>query len=222
MIGYPLNDLFGGLFLLNAFAMVATRQIRGCLRFFLLQSFCLIASALIIGLLTGVRELFFVAGINLLTKLIIIPWLLRRSVPREIYARREISLVLNVPLALLIALLIAVFSFFAGRILTAGTAAFSTNVPIGIAGLLIGAYTIAVRREAVPQLLGLLSMENGAFFLGIGFSPDLPLPLIAEVAAAFDTLIVVVPIAILTRNIHERSGTTLVGSLTTLKEERAP
>jgi len=220
----PLNDLAGGLFLLTAFAMVATRQVRGCLRFFVLQSFCLIASALLIGAMTGVKELFIVAGINLITKPIVIPWLLRRSVPREIYAHREIALALSVPTALLIALAIAVFSYFAGRMLIGGAEVTTllSNVPIGIAGLLIGAYTIAVRREALPQLLGLLAMENGAFFLGVAFTPQLPLPLIAEIAAAFDTLIIVVPVGILTRSIHERAGTTEVGSLTKLKEERLP
>lgn len=93
----------------------------------------------------------------------------------------------------------------------------SANVPIGIAGLLLGAFTIAVRREAVPQLFGLMAMENGAFYTAIAFAPDLPL--IAEVAAAFDALIIVLLVALLTRAIHERVGTTEVSSLTTLKEE---
>jgi hydrogenase-4 component E len=215
----PLNDLAGGLFLLNAFAMVATRQVRGCLRFFIWQSLCLVASAALIGGITGTAELFVVAAINLLTKPIIIPILLRRSVPQDIQTRREIVQVLTIPSALLSSLLIAVFSYFAGRILLSAAAPLvpAANVPIGIAGLLLGAFTIAVRREAVPQLFGLMAMENGAFYAGMAFSPDLPV--IAEVAAAFDALIIVLLVGILTRAIHERVGTTEVSSLTTLKEE---
>lgn len=218
----PLNNLAGGFFLLTAFALVATRQVRGALRFFIYQSLCLVVSAVLIGLATGISELFVIAAINLVTKPILIPWLLRRNVPERIRTRREIDLAITIPLALLIALAIAVFSYFVGRVIL-GAAPLSVpqfNVSIGIAGLLIGAYTITVRREAVPQLLGLLSMENGAFFVGIAFAPDLPV--IAELAAAFDSLLIATLVSILTRAIHLRTGTTEVGALTALKEERHP
>lgn len=216
----PLNNLVGGLFLLAAFSLVATRQMRGSLRFFIYQSLCLVVSAVLIGIVTGIRELYVIAAINLASKVLLIPWLLRRMVPGKIRTRREIELAVTVPSALLIALAIAVFSYFAGRIiLTASPAKVpQLNVPIGIAGLLIGAYTITVRREAVPQLLGLLSMENGAFFVGIAFAPDLPV--IAELAAAFDSLLIATIVSILTRAIHLRVGTTEVGAMTALKEGR--
>lgn len=216
----PLNNLVGGLFLLAAFALVATRQMRGSLRFFIYQSLCLVASAALIGIVTGIQELYVIAAINLASKVLLIPWLLRRMVPGKIRTRREIELAVTVPSALLTALAIAVFSYFVGRILLEASPARvpQVNVPVGIAGLLIGAYTVTVRREAVPQLLGLLSMENGAFFVGIAFAPDLPV--IAELAAAFDSLLIATIVSILTRAIHLRVGTTQVGALTALKEER--
>jgi len=71
------------------------------------------------------------------------------------------------------------------------------NVPVGLTGLFLGAYTLVARREAVPQLLGLLAMENGAFFAGVAIAPDLPL--IAELALAFDILMLTFVIGILTR-----------------------
>jgi hypothetical protein len=37
------------------------------------------------------------------------------------------------------------------------------NLPIGLAGVLIGAYSLIARREAIPQLVGIFAMENGAF-----------------------------------------------------------
>lgn len=216
----PVNNLVGGFFLLTAFALVATRQMRGALRFFIYQSLCLVVSAVLIGIVTGIRELYVIAAINLASKPILIPYLLRRNVPERVRTRREIDLAISVPTALLIALAIAVFSYFIGRVLLAAASlrVQQFNVSLGIAGLLIGAYTITVRREAVPQLLGLLSMENGAFFVGIAFAPDLPV--IAELAAAFDSLLIASLVSILTRAIHLRMGTTEVGSLTALKEER--
>jgi hydrogenase-4 component E len=86
-----------------------------------------------------------------------------------------------------------------------------------MAGLFLGAYTICVRREAIPQLIGILAMENGAFFAGVSIAPGLPL--IAELAAAFDVLIIALVMGLLTRKIQEAMGTTAVGEMTSLREE---
>ena len=69
----------------------------------------------------------------------------------------------------------------------------------------------------IPQLIGILTMENGAFFAGVSIAPDLPL--IAELAAAFDVLIIALVMGLLTRKIHEYIGTTAVGEMTSLREE---
>jgi hydrogenase-4 component E len=90
-------------------------------------------------------------------------------------------------------------------------------LPIGMASLLIGTYTVTVRGEAVPQLLGILAMENGAFFAGISIAPNLPL--IAELAAAFYVLITVLVIGLLAMRIHKMIAKTAVGELMALREE---
>jgi len=213
-----LNALAAGLFLLSAFAMVATRQVRGCLLLFIYQSLLLAASAF---LLAGEHQSWHLAGVglvNLISKPIVIPWILRRALPSEVYTRREIDQVLNIPTSLTIALALAVFAYFITLpILSAVEPEFrSANVPIGFAGMLLGAYTLAVRREAVPMLIGILAMENGAFFAGIALSRDLPL--IVELAVASDGLILVFVTGVLVRAIQKRIGSTRVGELATLKE----
>ena len=90
------------------------------------------------------------------------------------------------------------------------------NLPLGIAAIFLGAFTIAVRREAVPQLLGLLAVENGVFFAGIAIVPNLPV--IAELAAAVDVPVITLVVGLLTRRIHARLGTTSVGHLSALRE----
>ena len=92
----------------------------------------------------------------------------------------------------------------------------SLNVPIGIAGLLLGAFTLTVRREAVPLLIGLLAMENGAFLCGIAIARNLPL--LVELAIATDGLIIVFIMGVLTRAVQKQIGTTAVGELASLKE----
>jgi len=215
-----LNALAGGLFITAAFGILATRQIRACLRFFILQSLFLAASALLLGLIPFSIHLMIVAAINLVTKVLFLPWLLRRMLTEEVYTRREISQVITIPSALLIALMLTIGAYFFSLpwVETASASpAIHINVPIGLAGLLLGALTLTTRREAVPQLLGLLAMENGAFFTGIAIAQGLPL--IAELALAFDVLVLIFVVGVLTRTVHERIGSTAVGRLASLREE---
>ncbi len=138
---------------------------------------------------------------------------------QEVYARREIVQALNIPMSLLIALALTVAAYFvAAPMLTAvGASGYAkVNLPIGLAAVLLGIYTLAVRREAVPQLIGLLAMENGAFFAGIAIVPGISL--IAELAIAFDALMLAFVMGVLTRAIHEHIGTTEAGALAALRE----
>jgi hydrogenase-4 component E len=147
---------------------------------------------------------------------------LRKTSPAEVYTRREVDQALNIPTALLIALGLTILSYFlALPLLKAVAPDFrGPNVPIGIAGLLLGAFTITVRREAVPLLIGLLAMENGAFLTGIAISRNLPL--LVELAIATDGLVIVFIMGVLTRAVQKQSGTTAVGQLASLKEAGAP
>ncbi|MGH6742680.1 MAG: hypothetical protein ACREDY_27220 [Bradyrhizobium sp.] len=216
-----LNTLAGGLFLLSAFAMVATRQTRGCLQLFIAQSLLLATSAFLLGAEHASWHLVAVGLVNVVSKAVLIPWILRRTLSTEIYTRREIDQVVNIPTSLLIALALSIFAYFLTPPLLNEVAADlrSTNVPIGFAGLFLGAYTLAVRREAIPMLIGILAMENGAFLAGIALARDLPL--IVELAIASDGLILVFVTGVLVRAIHRRIGSTRVGELATLREETA-
>jgi len=215
-----LNALAGGLFLITAFGIIATRQVQDCLRFFIFQSIFLAASAFVLGAQPLSWHLIAVGAINLITKPVLIPWVLRKMVREEVYTRREINQIISIPTSLMIALILAVAAYFIsvpwlGAVGADG--AVRINVPIGLAGVLLGTYTLTVRREAVPQILGILAMENGAFFAGVAIAPDLPV--IAELAVAFDVLILAFVVGILTRTVHERTGTTAVGNLAKLREE---
>jgi len=198
-----LNSLVTGLFLLTAFGIVAMRQARGVLNLFIVQSLLLAASAVLLGLRYNAEHLYGVALVNIISKPIIVPWLLRKTSPSEVYTRREVTQALNVPTALLIALALAILAYFLG-------------LPLGIAGLLLGAFTITVRREALPLLIGLLVMENGAFLAGIEIARNLGM--LIELAIATDGLIIVFIMGVLTRAVQKQIGTTAVGELASLKE----
>jgi hydrogenase-4 component E len=213
-----LNALAAGLFLLTSFGIVAMRQARGCLHLFIAQSLLLAASAALLGLRFDSVHLYGVALVNLITKPVVVPWLLRKVAPAELYTRREIDQVLNIPTTLLIALALTVGAYFLGVPLAraVGPEYVGPNVPIGIAALLLGALTLTVRREALPLLIGLLAMENGAFMAGISIAHDLSM--LVELAIATDGLIIVFIVGVLVRAVAKHVGTTAVGELASLRE----
>ena len=69
-----LNALTAGFILLTAFGMVATRQVQGVMRFFVLQSSILAPSAFLIGFSRSSIHLLALGAITVLAKVIAIPW----------------------------------------------------------------------------------------------------------------------------------------------------
>ncbi|GEM_PF-1635148 len=212
-----LNGLATGLFLLSAFGSLATRQIQGCVRFFRLQSFALAASIFLLAMGTHVSDLVVVAVVDLALKPLLIPWLLKRYVRGELFRHREIEQLLNIPSSLLIGLFLTLTAYLSAPLLPLPSAAMGQiNLPIGLAGLLVGVYTLAVRVEALPQLIGLFGVENAALLIGVAVAPNLPV--VADMAFAFDMVVIAVVIGILTRITHERVGSTEIGAMRALKE----
>ncbi len=75
-----LNALTGGVFLLCAFGLVAIRQMLACLRLYIFQSLLLAISAVLIGYYYASIHLFVVAALTIITKVFLIPWVLRQAV----------------------------------------------------------------------------------------------------------------------------------------------
>jgi hydrogenase-4 membrane subunit HyfE len=217
-----LNTLSAGLVLISAFAMVATRQVQGVVRYFIIQSLLLSASCFLLAYSRGSSHLWILGGLTVGAKVIVIPLILRRLLPEYFYERREIAQAVNIPASLLVSLLLAIVAeFLVGPVAAANAdPVVRINLPIGLAGVLIGAYSLIARREAIPQLIGILAMENGAFLAGISIASELPL--IAELGVAGGVILIVVVVGLLTRNIRQKLGTTEAADLSELKEEAVP
>ncbi|MGB6984917.1 MAG: hypothetical protein WBD74_02950 [Candidatus Aquilonibacter sp.] len=212
-----LNALVLGLFIISTIAMTVTRQIGACMLIFIVQSLLLAASAFLLGAAPFSWHLFALGCVTVLSKAIIIPWLLRVLTPQGSYNRRELTQALDIPTTLLIALALTFAGYaFAQHLVRAAPNLSPANISMGFAALLVGLLLLAVRIEAVPQLLGLLAMENAAFLAGIAIAPDFPL--IAELAIAFDVPLLAFIVALLTRIAYRQMGTTEVGALASLRE----
>jgi hydrogenase-4 component E len=122
----------------------------------------------------------------------------------------------NVPVSLLLMLGLTVLAFFlAAPLLGPAAARAAVNLPLGLAALLIGVYTLAIRREAVAQVLSLMAIDNGVFFAGVAITTS---SAIVEAAAGLEGVMVVLVVAILTRTIAQHLGSTEVSSLRQLGE----
>lgn len=214
-----LNALVLGLFIVTTIAMTVTRQVGACMLLFVLQSLLLAASAFLLGASPLSWHLMALGCVTIASKVILIPWLIRALVPSEVHRRRELSQAIDVPTTLLLSLGLTLVGYvFALRLIHAAPSLSYGNVAMGLASLLVGLLLLAVRIEAVPQLLGILSMENGAFLAGVAIAPDFPL--IAELAIAFDVPLLAFIVVLLTRTAYQRLGTTEIGGLSALRERQ--
>jgi hydrogenase-4 component E len=212
-----LNALVLGLFIISTIAMVGMRQIGACMLLFVVQSLLLAASAFLLGASPLSWHLIALGCVTVASKAVVIPWLIRWLVPSEVHRTRELSQSIDVPAALLLALALTIAGYaFAQRLVHVAPSLSYGNVSMGFAGLLVGLLVLAVRVEAVPQLLGILAMENAAFLAGVAIAPDFPL--IAELAIAFDVPLLAFIVAVLTRMVYQRLGTTEIGGLAELRE----
>lgn len=214
-----LNALVLGLFVITTIAMTVIRQIGACVQLFIIQSLLLAASAFVLGASPLSWHLVALGCITVVSKAIVIPWLIRAFVPGEIHRTRELSLAIDVPAALLVSLGLTLVGYAFGLYLVhAAPSLTAGNLIVGIAGLLVALFLLAIRLEAIPQLLGILAMENSAFLAGIAIAPDFPL--IAELAIAFDVPLLAFIVALLAQAAYRQIGTTEVGALSVLRERQ--
>lgn len=220
-VAMAVDGFVAALFAVFGLGVIVTRQMRGTLFLFMLHSAALTASAIVLAVALGSLHLGWVALITFSTKVVAVPLVLRWAAGSEVYERREVDQVLTIPVSLLIAAVLALVAWVAADPLVHAVADrpfAAINLPAGLMAILFGAFTVAVRREGVAQLMGLLIMESGAFFASISLVNDLTI--IAEIAAAVDVPIAALVIGLLIRNIHRVTGMTRVGLLTELKEHR--
>lgn len=220
-IARALDGFIAALFVIFGLGAIVARQMQGTLYLFMLHALALTASAIVLAVALGSPHLGWVAAITFSTKVVAVPLVLRWSAGSEIYERREVDQVLTIPVSVLIAAGLALVAWVAANPLVhaiSGRPFAAINVPTGLMAIFFGAFTVAVRRESVAQLMGLMIMESGAFFASIAIVNDLSI--IAEIAAAIDVPIAALVIGLLIRSIHRVTGMTRVGLMVELKERR--
>ncbi len=182
-----LIDVLGALLLFTMLLILAAAQLFRAIYAVAAQSVFLGLAGAVLAAATGNPDLWIIAGITVLVKAALLPWLLIRVV-RRIRTPREIEPVIPTHVTLAIAAGIVVLAFHLNASLGIVRQAITGNaLPVGLALILIGVLVMATRRKALTQMVGLFASENGIFFTAMAISQGMPL--IIEIGVVLDVVL---------------------------------
>jgi hydrogenase-4 component E len=195
--------------LLLAFVMLGSHWLQNYVYAFAVESWLIAALSGAVGYFSGYRELYEVAILTALFRGLVLPYLLMRIV-RRLNVRREIHAVLQPSSSLVVGALLVMFAFVVANHMNFQTSTAGEVVVLALTIMLsmklLGFLMLAVRDEAISQILGLLVLENGIFLGSQILVPGMPL--LIEIVILFDLLIIVACFGMLVRYLLVHAGTT--------------
>ncbi|MGA8260328.1 MAG: hypothetical protein WB783_08975 [Arenicellales bacterium] len=166
----------------------------------------------------GGGHLYFSALLTLVLKALVIPWMLHRLVHRLALDRHTDSL-RRPALVTMAGVALVIFSYWLVLPIVEQELSFTRNiVAISLAVVLLGLLMMVARQQAVVQVLGFMSMENGLFLSAVSSTGGMPL--VVELGVAFDVLVAMVLFGVFFFQIRESIETLDVDRLNRLTESR--
>lgn len=195
--------------LVLAFVMLGSHWLKNYVFAFAAESWLIAALSATVGLFGHYPELYGIAVLTALFRGLVLPYLLMRIVSR-LNVQREIHTILQPSSSLVIGAIAVMFAFIIANHMsrdttTAGRVAVLA-LTIMISMKLLGYLMLAVRDEAISQILGLLVLENGIFLGSQILVPGMPT--LIEIVILFDLLVVVACFGVLVRYLLVHIGTT--------------
>ena len=163
-------------------------------------------------------HLYVTAAIALGFKAIIIPVALRRIIER-LGIHREIDTAVGIGMTMLTGMALVALSMVIMLRVTSGAAnaIAREDLALALAVVLLGLLIMVTRRNAVSQIVGFMSLENGLVLAATGAKG---MPLVVEISIAFSVLIAFIVIGIFLFRIRERFDTVDIGALDQSRGER--
>jgi hydrogenase-4 component E len=193
-----------GVVLACAVATLWRRDLRAVVSVLALQGIALGVTAAVLAAHFRDAGLGVTAALVLAAKGILIPVLLRQVVRRDPGSREAAPLV-NVPASLIAAAVLIVVAYLAsGKITALAPGTDARLAPLGVATVLIGFLMLATRRKAVSAITGLLLADNGVAL--VTFLLTAGVPLLVELGASLDVLLVAVVLRVLATTMRARLG----------------
>jgi len=179
--------LFAALVLFTSFIMLGQTRTLPLIFTFAWQGFLLAVVTALVAVVSGHAELYVSAALTIALKVALIPRLLYRlSIRLNMHYDAEV--IRHPSLLLLGGAGLVIFSYYVALpIVQLSGLAIRNTIAVSIAVELIGMLLMCVRRTAVAQVIGFMSMENGLFFSAVVSTYGMPL--IVELGVAFDVLV---------------------------------
>ena len=209
-LAFDLAHLLAGGLLLVSFLMIYQDRLFALLHVFALHAVVLSLSVAWQAYNQDAPHLYITALIALVFKGFVIPMALRKIV-RQLGIHREVEQVVGIGLTMMAGIGLTALSIILILRVTENADAFAReDLAFALAVVLLGLLMMVTRRNAVSQVVGFMSLENGLILAAAGARG---MPLVVEISVAFSVLIAFVVIGVFLFRIRERFDSVDVGAL---------
>jgi hydrogenase-4 component E len=212
---FDVAHLLAGGMLVLSFALLYQDRIAAVINVFALQAIALSLSVAWQALVQNAPHLLVTAAIALVVKGFVIPTALHQIIRRmEIHRAIE---VIGSGLTMLTGLGLVALSILLVQPVGEVSIYVREDLAFALAVILLGLLMMITRRNAITQVVGFMSLENGLVLAATGAKG---MPLVVEISVAFSILIAFIVFGIFVFRIRERFDTVDVRALDRFRGER--
>jgi hydrogenase-4 component E len=193
--------MFAGGMVLVSFMMLYQDRMFGLINVFALHAVVLTFSVAWQAYVQDAPHLYVTAAIAILLKAIVIPVALHRMVIR-LGIHREIETVGGIGPTMLMGIgLVALSMVVMLKAAAAADPLAREDLALALSVILLGLLMMVTRQNAVSQIIGFMSLENGLILAAAGARG---MPLVVEISVAFSVLVAFIVIGVFLFRIRER------------------
>jgi len=216
-LNFDIAHLLAGSLVLVSFMQLYQDRLTALLHIFALHALMLALSVAWQAYVQDAPHLFVTAALALVFKAIVIPVTLHRIIVR-LGIHREIETVGGIGLTMLAGIGLVALSMVVILRVTGGADPLAReDLAFALSVILLGLLMMVSRRNAVSQVVGFMSLENGLVLAATGAKG---MPLVVEISVAFSILIAFIVIGIFLFRIRERFDTVDLQALDRFRGER--
>jgi hydrogenase-4 component E len=215
---YDVAHLLGGAMLLLSFVLLYQRRVAAVISVFASQGALLALAAAWQGWVQDAPQLYLTAVIAFAAKAVLIPLALRALV-RRLDLHRTVETAMGIGPSLVAGVALVALAILVVLPITAGTlrAIAREDLALALSVVLLGMLMMITRRNAILQVVGLMSLENGLILAAVGVAG---MPLVVELSTAALVLVAFVVAGVFVFQIRERFDSVDIAFLETHRGER--
>ena len=203
-ITFDISHLFAGGLVLVSFMLLYQDRLYALVNVYALHAAVLAFAVAWQASVQAAPHLYVTAAIALVLKAIIIPVALHRII-KQLGIHRQIETVVGVGPTMLAGMALVALSMVVMLRVTAEAGALAReDLAFALSVVLLGLLIMVTRRNAVSQVIGFMSLENGLVLAATGAQG---MPLVVEISVAFSILVAFIVIGIFLFRIRERFDT---------------